>query len=81
MPIDELVLVIPAAVLDGLGPVRGFRAVGDRLAKLLDPTHVQFRPRSAVETDPSFKQLIPYVVLACGDDLFYYTRGTCTHFR
>jgi predicted NUDIX family phosphoesterase len=75
MAADEQVLVVPAAVLDRLGPVGGFRAVGDRLAGLLDPTHVQFRPRAIVETDPSFKQLIPYVVLACGGDLFHYTRG------
>jgi predicted NUDIX family phosphoesterase len=76
MPRDEHVLVIPAAALERLGPIRGLRTdLGGRLADLLDPTHVTFRPRSAVETDPSFKQLIPYVVLRHGDELFHYTRG------
>ncbi len=74
---DESVLVIPAAALDRLGSFRGFRPdLGHRLTELLDPTHMQFRPRSAVETDPSYKQLIPYVVLAYGDWLFHYTRGS-----
>jgi predicted NUDIX family phosphoesterase len=73
---DEHVLVIPATALDGLGSFRGFRAdLGHRLADLLDPAGMRFRPRAAVETDPSYKQLIPYVVLRCGDRLFHYTRG------
>jgi predicted NUDIX family phosphoesterase len=73
---DEHVLVIPAAALDRLGPVRGFRAdPGGRLADLLDPAHITFRPRAAVEADPTFKQLIPYVVFRHGGDLFHYTRG------
>src|SRR4051812_37266048 len=76
MPTDEHVLVIPAAALDRLGPVRGLRTdLGGRLADLLGPAHVTFRPRAAVETDPAFKQLIPYVVLRHGGDLFHYTRG------
>src|SRR5262249_19447985 len=31
--------------------------------------------RSAAETDPSFKQLVPYVVMKWRDQLFHYTRG------
>src|SRR5436309_10680442 len=73
---DEHVLVIPAATLDRLGPFHGFRAdPGHRLADLLDPAGMEFRPRAAVETDPSYKQLIPYVVLRWRDRLFHYTRG------
>src|SRR3954466_7438809 len=76
MPTDEHVFVIPAAALDRLGPVRGLRTdLGGRLAALLAPAPVTFRPRAAVETDPAFKQLIPYVVLRHGDALFHYTRG------
>jgi predicted NUDIX family phosphoesterase len=73
---DEHVLVVPAAALERLGSFHGLRIdLGHRLADLLDPAGVEFRPRSAVETDPSYKQLIPYVVLRCGDRLFHYTRG------
>lgn len=76
MPTDERVLVIPAAHLAACGDFRGFRPADDRFrAALLDPTAFSFRPRSAVETDPSFKQLIPYVVLRHGGDLFHYRRG------
>jgi predicted NUDIX family phosphoesterase len=78
MPTDERVLVIPAERIRELGDFFGFRPVADapRLAALLDPQHFRFRPRSEVETDWRFKQLIPYVVLRCGDDLFHYRRGT-----
>src|SRR5262245_27461458 len=76
MMTDEQVLVVSATILDRFGRFRGLRTdLGHRLADLLDPAHVEFRPRAAVETDPSYKQLIPYVVLRCGDDLFHYTRG------
>jgi len=36
----------------------------------------RFRPRYEVETDPSFKQLIPYIVLTCGELVFHYRRGS-----
>jgi predicted NUDIX family phosphoesterase len=80
MPKDEEVLVVPAALLDQLGPFSGFTTAIDRyLPALLDRSHQSFRPRSLVETDPSFKQLIPYVILECnnleGTRLFQYTRG------
>lgn len=80
MPRDEEVLVVPATLLDTLGPFSGFTPAIDRyLPALLDRSHQSFRPRSLVETDPSFKQLIPYVVLECNNEngtrLFQYTRG------
>jgi predicted NUDIX family phosphoesterase len=72
----ESVLVIPMRRLAVAGRFQGFRAYDPRLFReLLDPAHFEFRPRGEVEGDPSFKQLIPYVVLRCGDDLFRYSRG------
>src|SRR5438270_8490205 len=72
---DEHVLVVPAAALEALGPFVGLSAdAGRHLPRLLDPAGLQFRPRAAVETDPAYKQLIPYVVLACRGQLFHYTR-------
>ena len=78
---DEHVLVVPRALFDRAGGFQGFR--GDTAAYLpllLDPAHTSWRPRASVEDDPSFKQLIPYCVLAWqGDDgrrhYFAYTRG------
>ena len=80
MPKDEEVLVVPASLLDQLGPFSGFTTAIDRyLPAILDRAHQAFRPRSLVETDPSFKQLIPYVILECNNEqgtrLFQYTRG------
>jgi predicted NUDIX family phosphoesterase len=77
---DEEVLVVPAALLHQLGPFSGFTTMVDRyLPAILDRSNQSFRPRSLVEDDPSFKQLIPYVILECTDEnqtrLFQYTRG------
>lgn len=73
----EQVLVVTAEHFRRLGDVHGLRPVtAADLALLLDPAHLSFRPRDAVETDPSFQQLIPYVVLRCGGRLFHYRRGS-----
>lgn len=73
---DEQVLVIPAAAFERAGAFQGFRPFSDSLQRqLLDPEHFEFRPRSQAELDAAFKQLIPYIVLRCGDELFHYTRG------
>jgi predicted NUDIX family phosphoesterase len=73
---SERVLCIPRAQLDAAGTFHGFRQADTAFAaRLLDPAGFSFRPRSEVETDPSIKQLIPYVVLRCGDRLFHYRRG------
>jgi predicted NUDIX family phosphoesterase len=76
MPLDERVLVIPTKRFHDAGYFHGFRAddVAFRAA-ILDPAAFQFRPRSEVETQPEFKQLIPYVVLKHGSELFHYRRG------
>lgn len=73
---DERVLVVPGAEFDRLGRFQGFSPEADRyLGALLAPTLATFRPRSEVEDDPSFKQIIPYVVFRCGGAVFCYTRG------
>ena len=77
----EHVLVVPTSVFHEIGHFQGFSPEVDRyLARLLAPEHVSYRPRDAMETDPSFKQLIPYVVFRhVGEDgqtrVFVYTRG------
>jgi predicted NUDIX family phosphoesterase len=72
----ERVLVVPTAVFHELGLFQGFSTrAADYLPRLLEPRHVSYRPRSEMETDPSFKQIVPYVVLRWRDQLFHYTRG------
>lgn len=73
---DERVLVVPGAELDRLGRFQGFSAEAERyLSALLVPDFMDYRPRSQVEEDPSFKQIIPYVVFRSGDAVFCYKRG------
>jgi predicted NUDIX family phosphoesterase len=78
---SERVLVVPTELLHQLGYFQGFTSEVDRyVSVLLDPAHTSYRPRSEVENDPSYKQLIPYV-LFCNDDgagretIFQYSRG------
>lgn len=76
MPMDEKVLVIPTERFRAAGYFHGLRPADDAFrAAILDPAAFSFRPRYEVETDPSFKQLIPYIVLKCGDSVFHYRRG------
>jgi predicted NUDIX family phosphoesterase len=77
MPTDERVLVIPTERFRAAGYFHGFRRADAAFsAAILDATAFEFRARSEVETDPEFKQLIPYVVLRCGELLFHYRRGS-----
>lgn len=77
----ENVLVVPTAVFHQLGHFQGFCGETERYLKgLLDPAHTSYRPRAEMEQDPSFKQLIPYVIFRYRDAagqtfLFQYTRG------
>jgi predicted NUDIX family phosphoesterase len=73
---DERVLVIPTPVFHEAGLFQGFcPRVDYYLPHLLNPENLSYRPRSEVETDPGFKQIIPYVVLRWKGEAFHYTRG------
>ncbi len=75
-PLDEEVLVIPTAVLHAAGLFQGFTSEADYYSRhLFVATNFLFLPRSKAETDPSYKQLIPYAVLRQGSDIFVYRRG------
>jgi predicted NUDIX family phosphoesterase len=81
MSTEEHILVVPATVLHALGGFEGFRRDdGTYVQKLLAHADLSFQPRGAMEQDPSFKQLIPYVILECSVNglphLFCYTRGS-----
>jgi predicted NUDIX family phosphoesterase len=74
--LTEEVLVVPATLFADVGEFHGFQSYSEPYGQaLLDPAYVSFRPRAAVETDPSYKQLIPYALLRCGGEVFHYTRG------
>lgn len=79
--ITEHVLVVPTSRFHELGHFQGFSADVERyLEPILQPEFLSYRPRPDMEKDPSFKQLIPYVIFehrdsAGGISLFQYTRG------
>jgi predicted NUDIX family phosphoesterase len=78
----ERILVVPTELFHRLGYFQGFSREIDRyLAELFSPQNISFRPRPEMEHDPSFKQLIPYVIFRHGDgaggvSVFQYTRGS-----
>lgn len=70
------ILVVPASELDRLGRFQGFCPdAGFYLEALLADGLGSFRPRNLMEEDPSFKQIIPYVIFRCAGQVFCYTRG------
>jgi len=77
----EKVLVVPTALFVELGYFQDFSAEVERyLPRLLEGDEVQYLPRGRMEEDPSFKQLIPYVLFrwTAPDgtvQLFEYLRG------
>ncbi|MCY2934471.1 MAG: phosphoesterase [Planctomycetota bacterium] len=74
---DERVLCVPTSEVDALGHFQGFERDADRyLAYLLKTGIAKFVRRGDCETDPSLKQIIPYVVFWSGDRVFNYTRGS-----
>lgn len=74
---DEEVLVFPASVLDRAGGLQGFsRDVERYIPAVLDPGVLSYTPRKLAEEDPGRKQLVAYAVLACGNAVYCYERGS-----
>jgi predicted NUDIX family phosphoesterase len=77
----ERVLVVPTKLLHELGYFQGFMPdVDNYLDRLLETDQTSYRPRHEMENDPSFKQLIPYVIFRHTDksgavSIFQYVRG------
>src|ERR1700685_173360 len=73
---SEQVLCIPTLLFHELGHFQVFLADATPYFKtLFDPNYTTYRPRDEVETDPSYKQLIPYCIFGCGSGVFHYRRG------
>lgn len=78
---EEQVLVVPTELFHELGHFQGFSTEVDKYLKpLLSSDQLSYRPRKEMEEDPSFKQLIPYVLFTHTDadgklSLFTYQRG------
>ena len=78
----ERVLVVPTSVFHELGHFQGFTTdIDSYLDGLLKCEQISYRPRAEMEADPSFKQLIPYMIFRHTDgngdqSIFQYTRGS-----
>ena len=73
---QEQVLVIERKVFEKIGTFHGLAVNIDKYLKgIFAPGVPRFMPRSQAEKDPSFKQLIPYVIMNCGDKFLSYVRG------
>ena len=71
---DEQVLVVPRTCLPDAAGWHGLRTDAlDDFAELV-AREGSFRPRPAMEVDPSFKQVIPYLVLRDADRFFLMRR-------
>ncbi|MFI5251955.1 MAG: phosphoesterase [Bacteroidota bacterium] len=73
---EEHVLVFPAALLKSTGYFQGLSFDTKKyLPALMNPDNHLYKQRKEVETNPEFKQLIPYVIFHCGTQVFTYRRG------
>jgi predicted NUDIX family phosphoesterase len=74
--LEEYVLAFPTQLLEQMGK---FQGVSFELKKYFDiihnPKNHTFLKRKDVENNPAYKQLIPYALLHCGNDVFVYRRG------
>jgi predicted NUDIX family phosphoesterase len=77
----EQVMVVKTELFRECGYFQGFCADTEKyLETLLDENNTQYLPRSDMEDDPGFKQLIPYCIFRFVDSagqphIFQYTRG------
>ncbi len=73
---DEYVMVIPSRVLWEVGYFQGLHFDTEKYLRFIeDGNKTVFKKRKDVEFDPSYKQIIPYVILSHNDTLFSYRRG------
>jgi predicted NUDIX family phosphoesterase len=73
---DENVLVIRRSLFDQLGSFQGLNFEPAKyLNMLLSRGNNFFIPRAQAENDPTYKQIIPYVLLAFKNKVLYYVRG------
>ncbi len=69
----ENILVAPRAILEPFINFRGFKSSGDAPINEWLKQGI-FKSRDEMESDPSYKQLIPYILLRHEDRVFRYWR-------
>src|ERR671919_140610 len=75
-PPDENILVIRRSLFDELGSFRGLIFETEKyLGAILSRGNNFFLARAQAESDPVYKQIIPYALIAFEDRVLYYVRG------
>ena len=75
-PPDENILVIKRSLFDKLGSFHGLNFEPQKyLSAILSRGNNFFVPRGKAETDPTHKQIIPYVLLVHEGTVLHYVRG------
>ena len=69
---DEKVLVVPAEIIFQKGRWQGLKRDNIDYYLALIKNNYQFKRRGDVETDPSWQQIIPYIVFNYQDRFFIY---------
>lgn len=73
---EEQVLVVGRDVFEQAGVFHGLTFdVARYLEAFFAPDVPRFMARALAEANPSFKQIIPYVVMVCGGNVLNYVRG------
>src|SRR5204862_6932853 len=72
----ENVLVIRRSLFDELGSFQGLNFEPEKYLKaILSRGSNFFIPRPEAETNPAYKQIIPYALIASGKTVLHYVRG------
>ena len=73
---DENILVIKRSLFDELGSFHGLNFEPEKyLGAILARGNNTFLPRPKAETDPTYKQIVPYALIAFEDKVLHYVRG------
>ena len=75
-PPNENILVIRRSLFDELGAFQGLSFEPEKyLRAILLRGNNFFIPRSQAESDPAFKQIIPYALIVFQNSVLHYVRG------
>ncbi|HSS18126.1 MAG TPA: hypothetical protein VLQ29_14300 [Candidatus Dormibacteraeota bacterium] len=75
-PPDENILVIRRSLFDELGSFQGLNFEAEKYLKaILSHGNNFFIPRPEAETNPAYKQIIPYALIAFEKTVLHYVRG------
>jgi predicted NUDIX family phosphoesterase len=75
-PPNENVLVVKRELFDELGSFQGLNFEPEKYLKpIMSRGSNFFIPRPEAESDPAYKQIIPYALIAFGETVLHYVRG------